>query len=261
MASWNPTQYGAFLDWRTRPSRDLAQRINITAPRRIIDLGCGPGNSTAVCAERWPAASILGLDSSPEMIASARASQPDRCWMIGDIGEWALQPLGTGEQVDLIFSSAALQWIEDHATVFPRLLEKLSPGGVLAVQMPAYNAIPNRLMREMAAGAQWRRWFSNGRAKEWRSHPLEFYYEVLSHRVKRLDLWATDYLQIMPDVDGIVEWYKSTGLRPYLDRIDDEGQRVEFLEEFRSRLEPFYSKSPVGGVPFLFRRIFIVAGV
>ena len=152
MASWSPSQYGTFLDWRTRPARDLAQRINIAATRgKIIDLGCGPGNSTAVCAEHWPAASIVGLDSSPEMIAAARAAQPDRCWIVGDIGEWALQPLEPENRVDLIFSSAALQWIDDHATVFPRLIEKLSPGGVLAAQMPAYDAIPNRTMREIAS--------------------------------------------------------------------------------------------------------------
>jgi len=261
MASWNPTQYGTFLDWRTRPSRDLAQRIKITAPRRIIDLGCGPGNSTAVCAERWPAASIVGLDSSPEMIASARAALPDRCWIVGDIGEWVLGPLKAGEQFDLIFSSAALQWIDDHSTVFPRLMEKLLPGGVLAVQMPAYEAVPNRLMREMAASPRWREWFPNGRAKEWRSHPLDFYYAVLAPTAKWLDLWATDYLQIMPEVGGIVEWYKSTGLRPYLDGIEDEGERAEFLDEFRSRLEPLYPVSEGGGVPFPFRRLFIVAGV
>src|SRR5215471_7117686 len=108
MASWNPSQYSAFLDLRTRPSYDLAQRINLTAPRKIIDLGCGPGNSTAVCAQRWPDASILGLDNSPEMIAAARAAQPDRSWAVGDIGEWAVEPSKPGEQMDLIFSSAAL---------------------------------------------------------------------------------------------------------------------------------------------------------
>jgi trans-aconitate 2-methyltransferase len=143
MAIWNPTQYGTFLDWRTRPSRDLEQRINITAPQRIIDLGCGPGNSTAECAERRPAASILGLDSSLEMIASTCAIPPDRCWIVRDIGEWVLQLSKPGEQFDVIFSSAAFQWVGDHATVFPRLMEKLSPGGVLAVQMPAYDAVPN----------------------------------------------------------------------------------------------------------------------
>jgi trans-aconitate 2-methyltransferase len=261
MASWNPTQYGAFLDWRTRPSRDLAQRINLTAPRKIIDLGCGPGNSTSVCAERWPEASILGLDSSPEMIATARATQPDRCWVVGDIGEWVLQLSKPEEEVDLIFSSAALQWVHDHGTVFPRLLEKLSPGGVLAVQMPAYDAVPNQTMREMAASERWRKWFPDGRAREWRSHPLEFYYAALARTAKTLDLWATEYLQVMPDVDGIVEWYKSTGLRPYLDYIESDEQRREFLNEFQSRLEAFYPTSQAGGVPFLFRRLFIIAGV
>jgi trans-aconitate 2-methyltransferase len=127
--------------------------------------------------------------------------------------------------------------------------------------MPAYDAIPNQTMREMAASGRWRRWFPDRRAKEWRSHPLEFYYAALARKTKWLDLWATDYLQIMPDVDGIVEWYKSTGLRPYLDRIVNDGQRREFLAEFRSRLGPFFPKSEAGGVPFLFRRLFILAGV
>lgn len=229
MASWNPKQYATFLDWRTRPALDLAQRINIRSPRKIIDLGCGPGNSTAVCAERWPEASIVGLDSSPEMIAAARASQPERSWMVGDIGEWIRNSSTPEGGIDLIFSSAALQWIDDHETVFPALLEKLSHGGVLAAQMPAYDAIPNRLMRDLAGTPRWRKWFREGRSKEWRSHPLDFYYRVLAPKAKSLDLWATEYLQVMPDVNGIVEWYKSTGLRPYLEAIQDSGQRQEFL--------------------------------
>jgi trans-aconitate 2-methyltransferase len=166
-----------------------------------------------------------------------------------------------GEQLDVIFSSAALQWIDDHARVFPRLIEKLSPGGELAAQMPAYDAVPNQLLREMAASPRWRPWFPDGRARKWRSHSLEFYYSVLARDARWLDLWATDYLQIMPDVDGIVEWYKSTALRPHLDRIEDDGHRGEFLNEFQSRLDPFYPTSEGGGVPFLIRRIFIVAGV
>src|SRR3954452_15802692 len=118
MPSWDPAQYGTFLDWRTRPSRDLVQRVDLASPRRIIDLGCGPGNSTALCVERWPAALIVRLDSSPEMIESARSLQPDRQWKVGDIGEWARQPDDRGELEDLILSSAALQWVDDHANVF-----------------------------------------------------------------------------------------------------------------------------------------------
>lgn len=259
--SWNPVQYGTFLEWRTRPSRDLAQRIDLPSPRRIIDLGCGPGNSTEVCAARWPSASILGIDHSPEMLEAARTAHPTTHFEVGDIAEWVRQAPDPAMPVDLIFSSAALQWVENHAEVFPRLLLKLAPGGVLAVQMPAYDAIPNQIMREMAASERWRKWFPAARANEWRSHPLEFYYDVLARHTRRLDLWQTDYLQPMPDLQGVVDWYKSTGLRPYLDSILDEGDQREFLDEFRSKLQPFYPASAAGGVPFLFRRIFIVGGI
>lgn len=261
MPTWNPAQYATYLDYRTRPSHDLVNRIELDRPKRIIDLGCGPGNSTAVCAQRWPEASIVGLDNSPEMIASARAMHPEACFIVGNIGDWAAQPSTPENRMDLIFSSAALQWVDDHATLFPRLMEKLAPGGVLAAQMPAYDVIPGREMREMAASSRWRRWFPDGRAKEWRSHPLAFYHATLAGIAKRLDLWATEYFQMLPDVDGIVEWYKSTGLRPYLDAIEDAGERQEFLAELRSRLSPSYPRSEAGGVPFTSRRIFIVAGV
>jgi trans-aconitate 2-methyltransferase len=259
MPRWNPTDYDTYLDLRTRPSRDLVQRIPIS-PARIVDLGCGPGNSTAVCAERWPTASIVGLDSSAEMIESARTAQPNRTWLAGDIGEWIREPSGVEDKFDLIFSSAALQWVEDHAHIFPSLLRKLAPGGVFACQMPAYDAIPNQLMRDMAASERWRHCFPDGRAKEWRSHSLDFYHAILVASAKWLDLWATDYMQVMSNVDDIVEWYKSTGLRPYLECIQDNDHRQEFLEEYRSRLSAVYPKSEAGRVPFLFRRIFIVAG-
>ena len=261
MASWNPAQYGTFLEWRTQPSRDLVHRIELAAPHRIIDLGCGPGNSTQVCAARWPTASILGLDNSPEMIEAARSTYPNTQFEVDDIKMWAYRPSTPDTPIDLIFSSAALQWIENHADTFPRLLGKLAPGGVLAAQMPAYDALPNQTMRELAANERWRKWFPKGRAAEWRSHPLEFYYTVLARQAKRLDLWQTDYLHPMQSVQGIVDWYTSTGLRPYLDRITDETARQDFLQEYSDKLKPLFPASEAGGVPFLFRRIFIVAHV
>jgi trans-aconitate 2-methyltransferase len=194
------------------------------------------------------------------MIESARASHPDCEWKVGDIGQWARQSDDPAEQVDLIFSCAALQWVKDHAEMFPRLIRKLAPGGVLAVQMPAYDNVPNRVMREMAATERWSKWFPGRSANEWRSHALDFYYATLARCAKWLDLWATDYLYVMPDVKGIVEWYKGTGLRPYLDAIKDAGERQEFLHEFHARLSPLFPPSGAGGVPFLFGRIFIVAG-
>jgi trans-aconitate 2-methyltransferase len=258
MASWNPAQYLTFSELRTRPSRDLVQRVIVQSPNRIVDLGCGPGNSTAVCRERWPHASILGVDSSPEMIETARKAYQGEDWRVADIGEW-VRDEEDRDRFDVIFSSAALQWIKGHDDVFPRLMARLNPGGALAVQMPAYDAIPNRVMRELGADESWRRWFPEGRANEWRSHTLEFYDSVLARCAARLDLWATDYFQVMPNVSAIVEWYKSTGLRPYLDRIGDVLERERFLTEFKARLSPFYPESAAGSVPFLFRRIFVVA--
>ena len=257
MSTWDPASYGTFLDLRTRPSVDLVQRIEFTVPDRIVDLGCGPGNSTRLCRDRWPAAAIQGLDSSPEMIASARAGYPLGDWRGYDIGEWVWRT--QDDAPDLILSCAALQWIGDHDTLFPRLLRRLASGGVLAAHMPDYEAVPNRLMRELAADSRWRRWFPEGAALGWRSHPLEFYYSVLAADANSLELWATDYLWIMPDVQGIIEWYLSTGLRPFLHRIEANVEREAFLSEYAQQLASFYPRSKAGGVPFTMRRIFLIA--
>ena len=257
MPSWSPEQYLAFGEQRTRPARDLAQRVDVANPHRVVDLGCGPGNSTEVCAERWPDASIVGLDSSAAMIEKARLQYPNREWRVGDIADWAMA--ADGERFDVIFANASLQWVDDHATLFPRLLGRVAQGGALAAQMPSYENPANEAMRELAANEGWRRWFPEGCAKEWRSHELDFYYETLRPRAARLDLWATEYVQIMPDVSAIVEWYKGTGLRPYLDAIGEETERARFLAEFGERLRPSYPNSPAGGVLFPFRRVFVVA--
>jgi trans-aconitate 2-methyltransferase len=257
MPVWNPAQYLRYSDLRTRPSYDLAQRVLVPDARRIVDLGCGPGNSTNVCAERWPRASILGIDSSAAMIEKARAAWPGREWKIADIAKWV--HADSSEGFDVIFSSAALQWVPDHARLFPRLIERLTPGGALAVQMPSYDAIPNTIMRELAADPAWRRWFPEGRAEEWLSHSLEEYHEILAPHSSYLDLWATDYLQIMPNPESIVEWYKGTGLRPYLQAIRDDAEQQRFLAEYLERLCPHYPAATNGDVVFYFRRLFIVA--
>ncbi|MCB9384530.1 MAG: methyltransferase domain-containing protein [Bryobacterales bacterium] len=250
MPSWNPEQYLKFGDLRTRPARDLAQAVKVGDPRRVADLGCGPGNSTAVCRERWPGAAVVGIDRSDEMIQKARADRPDGDWRVADIAEWSRA--ADGERFDVVFSNAALQWVGDHAALFPALLSRLAPGGALAVQMPAYDNPANRVLREMA-----REWKIE--AREWRSHPLDFYYETLRPHTERLDLWTTEYLQVMADVAAIVEWYKGTALRPYLEAVGDGRER--FLGEFAERLREAYPASPAGGVLFPFGRLFLVAYV
>src|ERR1051326_5301718 len=160
MPTWSPNQYLKFSEERTRPCRDLAARIAGPEPARIIDLGCGPGNSTEVLAERWPDADLTGLDSSADMIAKAASAHPGWRWLTGDIAEWAPTQ---GESYDLAFSNAALQWIPDHATVLPRLVRRAS---VLAVQVPGnWDGPAHQTMREVA-----KRYPLEGRVREWYTH-------------------------------------------------------------------------------------------
>src|SRR5579864_6920548 len=168
MPTWDAEQYLRFNDQRTRPCRELAGRIAATNPGRVIDLGCGPGNSTAVLAERWPQAELTGLDSSPQMIAAARQANPRWDWRVEDIAAWAAHNRQT---YDLVFSNAALQWVDDHASTLPKLLSHVSPGGALAIQMPGnYDAPAHRLMRELAASEAWRKHFPPGGVREWHIH-------------------------------------------------------------------------------------------
>ncbi len=249
MPTWNPRQYLKFADERSRPCRDLAARVEVASPRRIIDLGCGPGNSAEVLSARWQQAAISGLDSSAAMIDAARAAFPQHDWRIGDIPEWA----AGDERFDVVFSNAALQWVGDHAVVFPQLLSRVAEGGALAVQMPGnYTAPQHRLMREVAKRFQ-------VQAREWHTYDLDFYYGALAPHASRLDLWATEYLHVLPNVESIVEWYKGTGMRPYLDALAGAVERERFMDEYLEGLRGIYAPQPDGAVLFPFRRIFIVA--
>jgi len=249
MPSWNPKQYLKFAEERSRPCRDLAARVEVAAPGRIIDLGCGPGNSAEVLSARWPNAAIAGLDSSAAMIEAARAAAPQCEWRTGDIAEWA-----AGEdRFDVVFSNAALQWVGDHAAVFPQLLARVAEGGALAVQVPGnYQEAQHQLMRKVARGFRLQ-------VREWHTHGLDFYYDALAPHAARLDLWATEYLHVLPNIEGIVEWYKGTGMRPYLDALASEGERERFLAEYLEGLRGIYAPSADGAVLFSFRRIFMVA--
>ena len=257
MSGWNPNQYLKFADERTQPCRDLAARIAVANVRRVIDLGCGPGNSTAVLADRWPDAEFTGLDSSAEMIERARREYPLQRWHTGEISAWAAAGDAT---FDVVFSNAALQWVEDHAVLYPRLLSRVAPAGALAIQIPGnIDALPHRLMREVAASPEWRRSFPPGTLREWHHHEMEFYYDVLAPAAARLDLWATEYLHILPNVEAIVEWYRGTGLRPFLNALESDADRGRFLGDYLERLRPHFAPRAAGGVLFPFRRIFLVA--
>ncbi len=255
--AWDAAQYLHFAEERTRPCRELATRVAIAAPRHVIDLGCGPGNSTQVLAERWPDADLTGLDSSPDMIDAARRSAPERQWIMKEIGDWAA---ANTQLFEVIFSNAALQWVPDHATVFPRLLGHVAAGGALAVQMPNnIDAPAHKVARSLAAASPWRDRFPAGGVRQWHVHPPEFYYDLLAPHVARVDLWETEYLQVMPGAEAIVEWYKGTGLRPYLTALKNAADREQFLSAYREAIRAAYPPRPDGRVLFPFRRLFVIA--
>lgn len=288
MAGWNPDQYLRFRDERTQPCRDLAARIGIPQVRTAIDLGCGPGNSTQVLVKRWPGAQITGLDSDTSMISAAIESLPRGRWITGDIAKWAagkppneaaeksITPAARptqqnaantedalrdeAEAYDVVFSNAALQWLPDHATLYPQLFSHVAQGGALAVQIPSSQDRPAyRLLREMAASISWRKWFPSGRVRTWHAHDWEFYYDLLAPLASRIDVWLTEYFHVMPDAETIVEWYRATGMLPYLTAIGEDSDREKFAAEYTEKIRAAYKPRPDGKILFPFLRIFLIA--
>jgi trans-aconitate 2-methyltransferase len=255
MPSWDPTQYARFAAERARPCLDLIAAITVEPPRRIADLGCGPGNSTAMLAKRWPTAEILGLDTSAEMLEAARVTELGAKFEQTDISEWAAQ---RGEW-DIVFSNAALQWVPQHDAVFSKLVQRVRQGGALAVQMPADMQAPAHVVaREMATSTEWRTQFA-ATPRGWHVHSADFYYDLLSPHAHRLDLWTTDYFHALPSVEEIAEWYRGSGLRPYLDALKTLTARSKFLAQYTDRLRDVYPARPDGRVLLPFKRIFVVA--
>ena len=249
MPTWNAHQYLKFAEERTQPCRDLAMRVSVTDMTAIIDLGCGPGNSTRVLAEHWPGARITGVDSSPSMIDVARDEQPQHRWLVSDITRW---PLEEPEQYDLVFSNAALQWVPDHASLYPHLFARVAPRGALATQIPCdINSPPHRLMREIASPGL--------HVKEWHADPASFYYDLLAPISARVDMWETEYHHVLPNAEAVVDWYKGTGLRPFLEALQTDSERESFLAEYLERIRREYPLRSDGKVLFPFRRLFFIA--
>jgi trans-aconitate 2-methyltransferase len=262
MPTWNADQYLRFADERTQPSRDLAWRIAVPSPHRIVDLGCGPGNSTAVLAERWPDADIEGIDSSPAMIAAARRDYPEwrwpnQRWTVGDVSAWAGNE---GQQFDLVFSNATLQWVPDHESLYPALLRRVVAGGALAIQVPFNLEAPAQtIMRTLASSPAWASLLPAGGVRAWHVHDEGFYYDILARQAARLEIWITEYLHIMDGPAAIVAWYQGTGMRPFLDALPTDDDRARFMAEYGERIAEAYTARQDGRVLFPFRRMFIIA--
>ena len=251
MTTWAPDQYLKFADQRTRPARELLARVALDAPDHAVDLGCGPGNSTELLRARWPSARVTGVDSSAAMLREARAAVPGVDWIEADIATWR-----PAAPVPLLYGNAVLQWLPDHAALLPSLVQHLQPGGVLAIQMPVnFDEPSHRLMRE--TDGPWRERMRPVRAIPRVAGPVQ-YYDWLAPHVSTLDVWQTTYAHVMADADAIVEWVKGTGLRPYLDALD-EADRPAFLAAYRDGIDQAYPPRADGRRLFLFPRLFIVA--
>ncbi|SFS56175.1 trans-aconitate 2-methyltransferase [Methylobacterium sp. yr668] len=256
MADWNPALYTRFEDERTRPAAELLARVPLDAPRLAVDLGCGPGNSTALIAARFPDAEVIGLDTSPAMLESARARLPGLSFALADAATWVPE-----RAPDLIYANAVLQWLPDHATLLPRLFGLLAPGGVLAVQMPDNLAEhTHRLMRAVAADGPWAAAIGDPAVAGRLGRMLEpaAYYDLLAPRAAAVDVWRTAYHHRMADAAAIVDWVSATGLRPFLDPLDPE-ERAGFLAAYTRAIDAAYPPRSDGRRLLAFPRVFIVA--
>jgi trans-aconitate 2-methyltransferase len=258
--SWNSATYLEFANERTQPAVDLAARVAIESPKLAVDLGCGPGNSTAVVARRWPGARVIGIDNSPTMLAAARRDFPARQWRESDIASWAkMNAADQAEPIDVLFSNAALQWVPNHETLIPELLDRVSNGGALAFQLPHnLDAPPQRHLRELAGSAGWRTRFTKTPVS-WHVEPASFYYDALTPRSKRVDVWFTEYAHVLAGPEAVVEWYRGTGLRPFLDALPDDSAREAFTRDYLAALTPDYPRRADGKILMYFRRLFVIA--
>ena len=250
---WDPAQYLKFAGHRLRPAIDLLGRIDADKPAEVVDLGAGAGNVTRLIKNRWPDAHVTGVDDSKEMLAKAAAAAPEIAWERGDLATWRPR-----RPADVIYSNAALHWIVGHERLFTELVGALAPGGVLAVQMPRNFSAPSHTsIAEAARSGRWRA----------RLEPLlrpapvaepAFYFDLLAPRVAELDIWETEYQQVLEGENPVKEWTKGTWLTPLLDALA-EPERSEFEAAYGALVARAYPPRGDGRTLFPFRRLFIVA--
>ena len=252
--TWNPGQYLKFAGQRMRPAIDLMNQVALEAPSVVYDLGCGPGNVTPFLMGRWPEARHVGIDSSEEMLEKARAEHPGGQWLQSDAATWTPEA-----PAELIYSNAALQWVDNHAALFPRLMDQLAPGGVLAVQMPHNHAAPSHMgMRDVVEEGPWRDKLEPV-LREFPVHDPDVYYDYLAPLASSLNIWESIYAQVMEGDNPIAEWTKGSALKPLLDALPDADENAAFFEAYSKRMQEAYPKRADGKTLFHFRRLFIVA--
>ncbi|MES2401019.1 MAG: trans-aconitate 2-methyltransferase [Pseudomonadota bacterium] len=254
MSDWNPSLYSRFEDERTRPARELLDRVPLSKAVHVVDLGCGPGNSTELLVKRFTGASVVGTDNSQTMLDSARKRLPGVQFELSDISAW--KPVTAP---DVIYANASLQWVGQHETLIPRLFASLAPGGVLAIQMPDNRNEPtHRSMREVAALEPWLQAIGAAAALRTAILPLQAYYDLLAPQAVQIDVWHTIYQHPMASPAAIVEWVSATGLKPFVEPLNAE-LRASYLAEYEKRIAAAYLPRVDGQLLLAFPRMFIVA--
>ena len=253
MTDWNPAQYLRYGSERLRPALDLMARIQMDSPETVYDLGCGTGTITGILKERWPNAQVTGVDSSASMLERTRDVDTGVYWQHADLNDW--QP---ESPADVVYSNAALHWLDGHDRLFPRLLEAIKPGGVLAVQMPENFSAPSHTsIADTVREGPWRERL----APYQREHPVadpSFYYDILSRLSSSIDMWETTYMHILEGENPVVEWTKGTMLRPLLDNLSEE-EGSEFLKSYTEKVAEAYPCRADGKTVLPFKRLFFIA--
>jgi trans-aconitate 2-methyltransferase len=260
--TWDPGQYLKYANERLRPALDLMARVPLDAPREIVDLGCGAGNVTRILAERWPEAAVTGIDRSAAMLAAAKAAAGAVriAFREADLAAWSVAP--DPAAADLVFSNAALHWLDNHSALMPRLFGAVAPAGVLAVQMPSNFAAPSHTaLHETVTSTRWRARL----LPLLRPAPVASsaeYFEWLAPQAATIEAWTTEYVHVLPPAAGadhpVVAWTKGTALTPFLDALDSRERRA-FVDDYAGRVESSYPRQADGSVLFPFRRVFVVA--
>lgn len=251
--SWDPAQYLRFAGERLRPAVDLLARIEAGAPGSVVDLGCGAGNLMPLLRARWAKAKLTGVDGSPQMLAKARAEHPHAEFVEADIGAWR-----PAQPVDVLYSNAALHWLDRHERLFPALLERVAPGGFLAVQMPCNFGAPSHTsIVETIEQGPWRARLEPHLRREPVGTPGD-YWRLLAGRCAQLQVWETEYLQVLEGENPVAEYTKGTWLKQFLDRLEG-AERAAFESDYRARVRAWYPPEEDGRTLFPFRRLFIVA--
>lgn len=254
MDTWSAEQYLKFSVPRLRPGLELLARVPLEAPARVLDLGCGTGDLTRAIAERYPKAHVTGLDSSGDMLAKARQTESAIEWIEADLSAW--QPR---DPVDLVYANAVLHWVPDHPAAFAHLAALLQPAGALAVQMPQNFAAPSHaLLREVASAPPWKDKLVGATLRDPVADPPVYYGLLADLGFSTIDIWETEYLQVLRGADAVLEWVKGTTLTPVLAALDP-AEGADFLAAYGARLRAAYPTRSDGSTLYPFRRLFLVA--